>query len=66
MSELTDTRIFTLTFPWLFLGEIGDVKDAMKGHKATVAEWTKRLIMYKDARFSTDKIFGFYALNQKP
>ena len=63
ISELTDTKIFTLAFPWLFPGGVGDVKDVMKGHKATVAEWAKRLIMYEDARFSTDKIFCFYALN---
>ena len=62
VSELTDERIFPLAFPWLFPGGVGDVKD-FRQRNLPADEWAKRLIMYEDARFATDKIFCFYVLN---
>ena len=62
ISELTEEKIFPLAFPWLFPGGIGDIKD-FRQRKLTADEWAKRLIMYEDARFATDKIFCFYVLN---
>ena len=62
VSELTDEKIFPLAFPWLFPGGIGDVKD-FRERNLPADEWARRLIMYEDARFATDKIFCFYVLN---
>ena len=62
VSELTDDKIFPLAFPWLFPGGIGDIKD-FRERNLSAMEWAKRLVMYEDGRFSTDKIFCFYVLN---
>ena len=57
-----DRKIFAGAFPWLFPGGIGDYKE-FRDFKITAAEWAKRLVLYKDGRFATDKIFSFYVLN---
>ena len=49
-------------FPWLFPGGFGDIKD-FANTEQNMNEWGKRLLYYKDARFATDKIFVFFAMN---
>ena len=63
VSEMTEEKIFTLAFPWLFPGGIGDFKDSRKNKKLSVSDWARRLMMYEDARFIKDKVFCFYAMN---
>ena len=63
VSEMTEEKIFTLAFPWLFPGGIGDFKDSRKNKKITAHDWARRLMMYEDGRFATDKVFCFYAMN---
>ena len=60
VSEFDNTRIFVNAFPWLFPGGVGDPKDFKEG---TLAKWGRQMLLYEDARFATDKIFGFYAMN---
>ena len=62
VSETTDDSIFTLAFPWLFPGGIGDFKD-LRNRKFSADHWARRMMLYCDGRFSTDKIFCFYMLN---
>ena len=62
VSELSSETVFTLAFPWLFPGGVGDLKDA-RIRKLTPQEWAKRMMMYSDGRFATDRVFCFYLLN---
>lgn len=59
VNEYGDRRIFTLAFPWLFPGGVGDVKD----YPGSMNEWGKFLLFYRDGRFIQDKIFCFFAMN---
>lgn len=59
VNEYGDKKIFALAFPWLFPGGYGDVKD-FDGFQGT---WGRMLLLYEDARFATDKLFCFFALN---
>ena len=62
ISEYDNTRIFARAFPWLFPGGYGDIKD-FANPEQNMNEWGKRLLYYEDARFATDKIFVFFAMN---
>ena len=59
VSEFSDTKIFALSFPWLFPGGFGDVKT----YPHSVSDWGEHMLFYDDARFSADKVFCFVALN---
>lgn len=59
VDEYSDKKIFALAFPWLFPGGFGDVID----FKGDLGTWGHNLIYYEDARFATDKLFSFFALN---
>jgi len=59
VNEFSDKKIFALSFPWLFPGGIGDVKD-FPGYAST---WGRTLLFYEDGRFAKDHLFNFYALN---
>ena len=56
-------RLYACAFPWLFPGGIGDFNEEFKSRTLTVGDWAERLLFYKDGRFSTDKMWCFYALN---
>lgn len=63
VSEYDDNiKIFAGAFPWLFPGGIGDFCDIRNIHLSSI-EWAKRLIMFYDGRFVTDRMFCFFALN---
>ena len=62
VSEYDDVKIFARSFPWLFPGGIGDIKDYPKPDQV-MGEWGRRLLYYEDARFASDKIFVFFAMN---
>ena len=62
VNELGNNKIFTLAYPWLFPGGVGDFRDFRK-RNINPGYWAKRLIQYEDARFAVDKFFCFYALN---
>jgi len=55
-------RLFGKIFPWLFPGGIGGLTD-LRDVKMQPNEWIQRLMLYRDGRFATDKIFCFYAQN---
>jgi hypothetical protein len=59
VDEYGDKRIFALSFPWLFPGGLGDIKD----FPGSMNTWGRNMLYYKDARFTTDKIFSFFAMN---
>lgn len=59
VNEFGDKRIFALAFPWLFPGGFGDPKDFPR----SLGQWGSMMLFYEDARFATDKIFCFFALN---
>jgi hypothetical protein len=55
-------KIFAMAFPWLFPGGVGDYTD-FRERSVTATDWAKRMIMYEDGRFASDKMFCFFALN---
>ena len=55
-------KTWLLAFPWLFPGGRGDFISP-KLRKQSLSNWMKRLINYKDGRFATDKMWGFYAMD---
>lgn len=55
-------KIFAGAFPWLFPGGRGDFVG-FRQHKITPADWAKKMLTYKDGRFATDKMFGFFVNN---
>lgn len=61
INEYGDKKIFVLAFPWLFPGGIGDPTDFQS--QGTLGDWGSMMLYYEDARFATDRIFAFYALN---
>ena len=62
VSEYDNVRIFARAFPWLFPGGFGDIRD-YNNPEQNITEWGRRLLYYEDARFATDKIFCFFAMN---
>jgi hypothetical protein len=60
VSEYSDTKIFSASFPWLFPGGIGDISDTPKKFEN---DWGPRMLQYTDARFLCDPVFVFYANN---
>lgn len=59
VNEYSEKKVFALAFPWLFPGGFGDPKDFPR----TLGQWGSMMMFYEDARFATDKIFSFFALN---
>jgi len=59
VNEFGETRIFFLAFPWLFPGGFGDPKD----YPGDLGDWGEQMLFYEDTRFSSDKIFTFFATN---
>jgi hypothetical protein len=43
ISEYSDTKLFCLAFPWLFLGGIGDIKESRE-HDVDIGEWAENLL----------------------
>lgn len=62
ISEYQDAKLFCLSFPWLYPGGVGDIKDCRK-HKIDTAEWAENLLFYGDGRFAKDKQWCFFTLN---
>ena len=54
-----DKRVFLLSFLRLFTGELGDIKN----FPGSMNFWGWNMLYYKDAWFTTDKIFSFFAVN---
>ena len=54
--------IFAKSFPWLFPGGTGDI-TLYHSENIDIVDWMKRMIRYKDGRFSRDKMFAFYVLD---
>ena len=63
VDEFDETqKIFCLAFPWLFPGGVGDFNDYQE-IAISLDDWIDNLLYYYDARFASDKMWGFYALN---
>ena len=60
VSEYSDVNIFACSFPWLFPGGIGDIKETPA---STSRDWGWRMLGYYDGRFLRDPVFTFYANN---
>ena len=59
VNEYSDLKIFVRAFPWLFPGGLGDAKL----HPQSLGDWGSLMLFYEDARFASDSIFPFFALN---
>ncbi len=53
------SNIFSLAFPWLFLGGLGDFNNDHGTFKLIANQWEKCMVMYYDGRFAIDKMFSF-------
>jgi hypothetical protein len=56
------SSIFSMAFPWLFPGGVGDF-TYIREIKISVQNWAKIVLPYKDAHFVTDKMFCFFVLD---
>ena len=54
--------LYAKAFPWLFPGGLGDY-NCHREDDIKFDEWLKKMIMYQDGRFATDKLWVFYSLN---
>ena len=62
VNEFHYENIFAQAFPWLFPGGRGDKRDySLDGNDLEL--WMQRLLHFQDARFSSDNVWCFYALN---
>jgi len=43
ISEFSDTKIFCLSFPWLFPGGIGDIKESRECN-VDIGDWAQNLL----------------------
>ena len=57
------SNIFSLAFPWLFPGGVGDFYDDHGEMKITANQWAQNMVLYFDGRFACDKMFCFFALD---
>ncbi len=57
------SNIFSLAFPWLFPGGIGDFYDDHGEMKISANQWARNMLLYFDGRFAIDKMFCFFALD---
>ncbi len=57
------SNIFSLAFPWLFLGGIGEFYDDHGEMKISANQWARNMLLYFDGRFAIDKMFCFFGLD---
>ena len=64
-NEFNGIKIFVNTFPWLFPGGVGDVKESYRVANTAKSprQWSNHLLHYFDGRFAKDKLWSFYVLN---
>ena len=62
ICEYTERHLFEKAFPWLFPGGVGGYTN-ITPPKPTLADWMSKTLLYKDGRFSRDKMWAFCALN---
>ena len=62
INEYGSVKLFARSFPWLFPGGVGDIKDYDNPEQA-MAEWGRMLLYFEDGRFAADKMFTFFCLN---
>ena len=64
-SEFNGMRIFVNTFPWLFPGGVGDIKEPNRDSSTdkNPHQWANHLLHYFDGRFAKDKLWSFYVTN---
>ena len=62
VCEYSEPYLFEKAFPWLFPGGTGGYSSTL-GSKPSLAEWMQKTLLYKDGRFSKDKMWAFCALN---
>ena len=55
-------KLHCLAFPWLFPGGHGDLTDA-HNVDITKEDWANVLLLQKEGRFATDRLWSFYTAN---
>ncbi len=66
----SNTKLFSLAYPWLFPGGIDDVYDEdrggldqLNGPVKSLKTWARHLIRYEDKRFQQCQLFTLYVFN---
>ena len=64
-NEFNGIKIFVNTFPWLFPGGVGDVKEPYRiaNTAKSPRQWANHLLHYFDGRFAKVKLWSFYVMN---